>query len=472
MMLVIPLKGRGAAGAFIVGILAIGALLGRLVLFNFIVFSLSDSRSPVSTGALDSAAGYFPSSARLNARLAESRISDPDRDLGLAAQEIERAAFLSPHDYRLQVVLASIKESQRDLTAAEKAMREAASLAPSNIDVRWRLANLLLRESKITDSLVEFRSAVAGDQSLMPATLDLVWRVTGGDLANLQSVAPDTPAASLSVATFLLKHAQMAEAVRLFEGIDPQARRAAPASSDFINTMIKSGELEQARLLWIGLVSGSGAAVVGPQAKPIVWNGGFESDPITGLAQFDWNLGESEYATIGIDTGSAHQGSRSLRIDFAGRETTRLDGEIKQGLVLSPGRRYKLEFYVKTQNLVTTDGPRLALRCDGEPGWMSAGTAIAAGTGDWRKMELDFVVPRKFGTTGPPGNPLINGGINTLHKGTGQAPARGEAARSVWQTDGDAVAVTIKLIRIPKFSYDEPTRGTIWLDDFNIVEVD
>jgi hypothetical protein len=31
-------------------------------------------------------------------------------------------------------------------------------------------------------------------------------------------------------------------------------------------------------------------------------------------------------------------------------------------------------------------------------------------------------------------------------------------------------AVTLAIVRIPKFSYDDPTRGTIWFDDFTLVE--
>ena len=31
--------------------------------------------------------------------------------------------------------------------------------------------------------------------------------------------------------------------------------------------------------------------------------------------------------------------------------------------------------------------------------------------------------------------------------------------------------VLLQVKRIPKFSYDEPTKGTIWLDDFELKEV-
>jgi tetratricopeptide (TPR) repeat protein len=467
MVLEFRVKGSFAVCALAVCLCSGCALLARQVLFNFIVFSLSDSRSPVSIGALENATGYFPTSARLNARLAEAEISDPARDLGLASREIERATRLSPYDYRLLVVLASVKESQQDLIGAESAMRDAARLAPSNIDVRWRLANLLLRSGKITDSLVEFRTAISGDQSLMPVTLDLLWRITGGDLGSLEAVAPATPASNMALASFLLKQGRAQEAAQIFERIDRACRAIAPPSSDFINRLISIGDLGQARSLWIDTVAAGPNSLERGKDTPLVWNGGFESDPLSGLAQFDWNLSDSNYAAVGFDNGAAHQGNRSLRVEFKGKDTTRLDGEIKQRLVLQAGRQYRIEYYAKTRNLVTTEGPRLAMGIDGEQGWSPVGSAIAAGTEDWRKMELDFVVPAKRNKAASSGN-LAEGREKTAIGGTGKVD--GKRSEREWQSSGEAIAVTVKLIRIPKYSYDEPMRGTLWLDDFRIVE--
>jgi len=449
MTVEVSLRKRAAAVTFIACVAAVSALLARQILFNFIVFSLSDSRMPISAGALETATQYFPSSPRLSARLAEARVSDPDREVTAAAGEIERATRLSPYDYRFRVVLALARESQGDLAGAETSMRDAVSLAPSNIDVRWRLANLLLRENKIGAALVEFRSAISRDQSLMPVTLDLLWRLTGEDLGSLQSVVPANPQASLSLAGFLLKQGRTQEAVSIFEKIDHRAL-AGPGSSDFIDVLISKGELGLAKRLWVGLVAGE-PTVASTGDLPTVWNAGFEMDQISGLGQFDWRIGESSYAAIGIAAGTARGGSRSLRIDFSGRDTTRLDGEISQRVVLVAGKRYRLEYFVKTQGLVTTEGPRVTLRCDRDPAWTPAGAAIAAGNADWAKMQFDFVAPRQLATA-----PLVN--------------AQGNLPRP--PSSQETVAVTVTVVRTPRFSYDEPMRGTISLDDFRISAID
>jgi len=164
----------------------------------------------------------------------------------------------------------------------------------------------------------------------------------------------------------------------------------------------------------------------------LVWNGGFELDLPKDFAQFDWSFGRSEYARFTIDTAVAHSGARSLRIEFAGRDTTQLDNEIKQLVALRPGVRYSLECYVKASDLQTPEGPRVVVSSSASPVWLAASDAVVPGSGDWQRLAVAFV-----------------------------APQSASSATS---------AVLISIKRKPKFSYDEPTRGTLWFDDFSLKE--
>jgi len=56
-----------------------------------------------------------------------------------------------------------------------------------------------------------------------------------------------------------------------------------------------TGYLELARALWIDLVS------PGKADRPLVWNGGFESDVVTGFSHFDWTIASNPYARVSID---------------------------------------------------------------------------------------------------------------------------------------------------------------------------
>ena len=400
------------------------SLLLVIVVSRFVIGTLADERLAVRRDTLKVPLEYFPGSARLNARLAAAEMSESDRDLESAGLYAGRAVSLSPFDYRFRLTLASVKEAGGDRRGAEESLRAASLLAPNYWSAHYRLANLLVREGKLDESLEEFQKAVGANDTLLPGALDLLWRASGGDVAAVRTVSGNNAKAKLALAQFLLSKSRPQEAADVFGSIDRDARIAWPAeSSAFLNTLIASGKFETALDLWSGLrgVDRRGS---------LVWNGGFESDTLNNFTQFDWSFGRSEYARLSIDSSVARSGSRSLKIEFAGRDTTQLDNEIRQLLPVRPGSRYLLECYAKTSELETPEGPRVVVTDGASSSWIGVSEPVGPGTSDWRRLSVEFTVPQ--GTNG-------------------------------------AVFVSIK--RKPRFSYDEPTRGAVWFDDFSMREL-
>jgi len=177
--------------------------------------------------------------------------------------------------------------------------------------------------------------------------------------------------------------------------------------------------------LWADIVSGDKQE---ERNLPRISNGSFESDVLKGFDQFDWTIGRNDYAVASVDAGVARTGARSLRIDFLGRDTTRLDGQVRQMILVSPGAHCRIECYVKTENLVAPEGPRVVITDITSSTEIASSDPIASGSSDWRRVVFDF--------TAPP------------------------SAR--------AVVVTVK--RVPKFSFDQPTRGAVWFDDFALTD--
>ena len=184
------------------------------------------------------------------------------------------------------------------------------------------------------------------------------------------------------------------------------------------------GEFEMARALWINIVGGkeelaadtarrSGTGALNPGRRPR-------------LAQFDWAISSSNFAAIGIESGG-RAGSRALKIDFLGRDTTRLDGEVKQIVLVRPGARYRLSFYAKTEGLITTEGPRIAAgRQEDRDSGRSIGARSTQGRPTGRSVNVDFVAP----------------------------------------AGASALVITVK--RMPRFSYDDPMRGSYLARRFRI----
>jgi tetratricopeptide (TPR) repeat protein len=404
--------------------LAAGALLVMTVFSRFVIGTLADDRFVLDREWLIAGTRYLPNSPRLNARLAEVELFADAPDLSRAERAAARAAELSPYDFRWRLILASVKEAEGDRAAAEAALREALRLAPNDRGVHYRLANVLLRQGKLALAIDEFRVAVEKNPEMLPGTLDLLWQVSRGNVEAVETVAGNDPKRRLQVAQFLLRQSRVTEATTIFRGIERPMRLASLESAQLLNALIGANNLAIAHELWLSMVSEPGAA------GSLIYNGSFEADILKNFSQFDWTFGRSEYARLSIDRASAHSGERSLKIEFAGRDTTTLGDEIRQLVVVRPGARYRIECYIKSDSLVTPVGPRVVVTDRGGT-WVASSDAVAEGRSDWTRLAFDFV-----------------------------APSVAEAASAVY--------VSVK--RRPKFSYDNPTKGTVWLDDFTMKE--
>lgn len=402
------------------------SLLVVIIVSRFVIGTLADDRLAVTRGMLEYPVEYFPASARLNARLAATELSETEDNSTNAQLHAQRAVNLSPNDYRFRLTLASTQEANGDRQAAEQSLEAACRLAPGHWDVHYRFGNVLLRQGKLDQSLPELRSAAVANKEILPGILDLVWRASREDVNAVRTVAESNSGTKFILAQFLLKvPSHTSEAVSVFESIDRDARLGSAAeSSTFLNSLVAAGKFDSARELWDDLV-GAG------EQSSLICNGGFESDASKNFAQFDWAFGRTEYARLALDTDVAHSGSSSLRIEFTGQDTTRLDNEVKQLVPVRPGSRYKLECYVKTNNLESPEGPRVVVT-DRSSNWIAASEPVAVGSSDWKIIVVDFVAPENSSSS------------------------------------SSAVVVSIK--RKPRFSYDEPTSGIVWFDDFSIKE--
>ncbi len=421
-MIHLKLTTIAARTAFALIALSACALMIYLAVAGFVIGVFSDGRYRVDRGQLAAAINRFPDSARLHYRFADLEMKSIDRDLSRAETYARNAVRLSPFNFNHHLLLSSVLEAKRDYPASEASLREAARLAPNDMETHWRLANLLVRQGRLDSSLEEFRRALASSATLLPASLDLVWRLSGSSVDAVRSIVSEDAAAKMILTRFLLKQSHPDEAVEVFNSIDPGSRLASAESPAMLQELINAGRVDLARKLW-----GELTAVA---TETLIRNPGFEEEFFKDFIQFDWQITRSPYARLGIDPTSGRTGSRSLLVEFIGRDTTRLDQEVRQLVLVEPGVRYRLSCYVKTDSLVSPQGPRIAV-IDYKTGTLLAQSApVSAGTSDWQSLEVDFLAPA--------------------------AERRG----------GAAVYITIR--RVPEFKYDDPTRGILWFDDFSI----
>ncbi|MFN0084171.1 MAG: tetratricopeptide repeat protein [Blastocatellia bacterium] len=402
---------------------AIAFLLVRINIAHFVARVIADQRVAMDREALGAAAQKYPDSARIRFKLAEAEIAGGG-DSANALRYARAAVNLSPWDYQARRLLAMAEEMNGLQREAEDSIRTTLRLAPYHGELNWAVANILLRGGKIQDSLAHFRIASRSTPDLLPQTLDLIWIASGGDLEAMRALTEPEPEMQLSLVRFLVEQNRIPDAVRMFNLIEAKTRLESGRSAEFLQSLLAARQYEMAREVWLGLansLTGSRTSAAGA-----IWNPGFELDTLPLFPHFDWVMQPNEYARIGFDRSETRGGLRSLRMLFAGKDTTLINGQVRQMVLLRPGARYRLECYVKSTDLVTPEGPRLAIA--GEQGMIASSAPVAEGSSGWERLTVDFVCP------------------NT------ETPKY------------------VTIVRIPRFSYDDPTKGAVWFDDFSLTE--
>ncbi len=408
--------------------------LSWLVLADFIIGTFTEDGSLVSRATLTSAYQYFPHSPRIAARLAAAAIADAGEDeqvTGQAAEAAARAVQLSPQNAHHHVLAALAKGLQGDAMAAENHLKVATVRAPNDRQIRWRLANQLVRTDNVYASLEHFRYAVANNPVWLPQSLDLLWQVTQGDCAKLEVVAGDAPQARLMLAQFYLEQSQPQSAVAALATVDRNALLALPDTPSFFDALLQAGDLPLARQHWSSLLGGQVGGQVGglKEQAPLIWNGSFETTAPQRLAHFDWKLTDSRFVAVQLDDQVAHTGQRSLRLQFLGRDPTQLSDEVQQIILLRPGARYRLECFIQTKQLVIREGLRIVLLNQANSLPLASSAPIVTTPSGWQRLAFEFATP--------------------------------------------ANATTAKLIlqRTPKFIYEEAAKGLLWLDDISLTQL-
>lgn len=431
---------KAIAAIVVVSVIVLG--LGWAITSNFIIRGVADRRVVFPHEWLVAARERFPDSARINMRLAEAELAGVADNVGqkpwlLAEAAAAAAVNLSPWDYRARHLLATAQELNGKQAEAENSLRAAARLAPNYGDLNWSFANLLLRRGKLGESLPAFRVAARAEAGLLPLAVETVWRSSGGNLDTLKAFAGNDAELSLAIVRFLIEQKLTREAISIFNSIDREARLRSPQGPVLIATLMGAGEHSLAKATWVDLVTASQsegqlAAPLDWMTSALIWNGGFEADPTPGLGHFDWTIRPNQYARIVIDRNMGRSGARSLRVTFSGLDTTTLKDQIQQAIVLRPGAGYRLECYARAKDLLTpaatSPGAGLRVAVIGPGGAIATSDPVMAAFSDWQKLVVSFVAP------------------------------------------ADLSLATLAIVRTPRFSYDDPTSGIVWFDDFSLVE--
>lgn len=370
-----------------------------------------------------------PENAEIWYKLGRFRQLDFDNaDIPLAISYYRRAVQLNPRSPYYKLDLAGALEMAGNMGEADTNFLAAQAAYPISAEVSWKYGNFLLRQNRLPEAYAEIHRAVMVDPSLMPLAVSRVWHSDPDIHLLLDQVLPDTTEAYTQALAFLADAQDPAAALEVWRRLiarDPHTEwRWAYLLTDML---VAKEKFEEAGAVWRQAVQMNPGLAPAYTGNSLVYDGGFEKD-ISG-GGFGWRQNDVGGADFDFDTEVKHSGSRSARLIFDGTQNLAYQ-DLFQYVLVSPATRYRFQGFLRSDQISTESGMRFEILDPKDQQHLDALTPNETGTLPWTLEQLEF-------TTGP-------------------------------QTH----LIVIRLARRPSERLDNKIRGTVWIDDVNLLPAD
>ncbi|HEV7799116.1 MAG TPA: hypothetical protein VGO73_13210, partial [Pyrinomonadaceae bacterium] len=297
-----------------------------------------------------------------------------------AAKELERAIALRPADYTLWSQLGLLRDQIGDPAGALKAFDEAIRRAPFYSRPRWNRGNVLLRSGQYEAAFNDLSQAAESNPELIPGLIDLAWGVSRGEVQLTEQLAQiNSNQRRLAFTQLLARRGKAAEALAQFSKTSnvPEAIRR-----ELVDQLLAKGAFKEAFNIW----KGSDPPQTGNEpAGPFIHDGGFEGRLSFGDSGFGWRVQRDlRAASITLDAGQPHSGSKDLRIEFSGASNPGV-ALVSQLILVEPSKRYQINFSSRSQQLVTGGLPVVtASDASGDQKRVGQSLPLRKGNSDWQ----------------------------------------------------------------------------------------
>lgn len=311
-------------------------------------------------------------------------------DRAEALKHYEEAVRLSPNDYRFWVSLGRARGRDGDFAGGEKALRRAVELAPSYADPRWHLGNLLLRSGRGDEAFIELRRAAEADQRLRPQIFNAAWIVYAENVDAIKDAVGGSSAARAELAVYVAGRGRFEDALRLWSSLSVMEKTEQRANGEGLMKALMAARRHRAALeVAHDFNRDVPTAKVGEILDP-----GFETEiDATGTNIFGWKVTSVPQAQIGFDESNRHGGVRSIRIAFKSPSTLAF-ANISQLIVVEPNVQYRLEYYVRVEDLKSAGRPVIAiLDSADETKALAVSQPLPNGSRDWQAEIIEFKSP-------------------------------------------------------------------------------
>jgi len=314
------------------------------------------------------------------------------QDLQAAVADLERAVTLNPYRWDYARELAAALELAGDDSGARERFGKAIELNPREGLYRWRMASFHLRSSGLDAALPEFRKAIEFDKQYRAPASVIMWRA-GATPEQMKGVWPPDPESQLILLRFIVdKWPNRSDmAASLWDvALKGQPAPAVEQAVFYPDYLWRSGRAAESRREWTRIAEHCrrfNPKDTRPDPANLVWNAGFEVDPLAG--SLDWQLNKSKEPRVLTARGHAASGSRALRLEFDGKNNP--EGSFASVVVpVEPGD-FQAVYKMRVDKVTSDQGIYLSVN-DAVSGKALAKTEAVAGSSEWHEMGADFQV--------------------------------------------------------------------------------
>ena len=337
---------------------------------------------------LERAARIQPLNAELHENIGLLLFYPPYDDVPSAISHLERSVALNPHSSHAWLSLANAYEITGEDDRRAQAIRRALAAEPRNAEVQWQAANLFIN-TDLDTSLQLLQQVIQHSEQYAPAAMQVAYSASNGNIEKAMLAVPQTTTSRLSLIKWLLDRQQYAAADRVWPTVLTSTGDISARNTFFyFNSLIERHQVQQAGIVWSGLVEKDAILRSSTSPGSLVTNGDFESELLNG--GFGWRYAPTTGVTATLDTSTFHSGTRSLALQIDGENL--VECGLTELIPVEPGARYRLSAFMHAEELEAAHGIRVSVS-DAYSHSPLLLTDEVVGSFPWREIDGDFEVP-------------------------------------------------------------------------------
>lgn len=304
-----------------------------------------------------------------------------------AIREFRREIEADPASPHAWADLAETLAIGRQGRLAAYSIEQAVSAAPNSPAVLMRAVNasLSIADNQRAIRLLSRILQNPGNREFFPAVFLTYSRLRIPIESVLANGFPRTTRAAAPLLEFLFAAGRVPDVMIAWGWMVRNNLQTDTLASEYVRFLLSTGHETDAADAWAELNRSRT-----PEYRKANWisNGSFEQAPRPG--PLDWQIEPDANVEITRSTALAHDGERSLALQFGGLENTNFQG-VHQETALAPGK-WRLRAFIKTSGITTDQGLGLRIRDAAQVRNLDVRTGALTGSHDWTLLERVFEV--------------------------------------------------------------------------------